>query len=485
MANYYVSNSGSSGAGTVGSPWGLPDLTTGASPNAPGVALTTLVAGDTLYFRGGTYHVSGINDTNYFSTQILSPTHSGTLSQPITLQPYPGEAVLFIMDNSTTQPLFGTASPPVDYVRFLGLTVTVSINGPAFYIAGTGHEVAYCELVGQNHATTDNHDVINLHGALDCWLHHNNIHDQTGDSINSSAIKIYDSGVLTIEDNYAHNCTSGMFLKDGGTSGAEFQNATFRRNLITGCGLASFTGPNQGNPSIMHVYDNVMDGCMFLGEYSQNSEFYNNLFRCSLTPVVSLSGSTIGISPQPEVALIADSGGLASSFKQNIWNNIVISSATNVWGFWNSNLAFGVGGSTDPLNYLDYNVYTVGPYYRFGGSGPPITEYTLAQIQVQGLETHAIVDTAANIFVNQTAYVLKGIYPTAGRFSDMVGPRYSIASILDTTRYGPAAIPGAGGSTALSGPPFRHFTTGPKQDVSSGSREPTSAPTQAIAQGWT
>ncbi len=471
MANYYVSNSGSSGAGTIGSPWGLPDLLTGASPNAPGIALTTLVAGDTLYFRGGDYHVTG---SSTWQSQMIAPTHSGTLAQPITLSAYPGEFPQIIVDGSSTQDVFG--SQGYNYVRFLGFKVVPNAVSRSFNIGGTGCEVGYCEIEGTFQSGTDNHDGILMLDSLGGWIHHCNIHGQTGDSGNATGIKLYNCGVTTIEDNYSHGNTSGMVDKDGGPNGDGFHHGTYRRNLLAGNGYANFIGPGQGDVSVLHMYDNVIDGWFALDSFNSGSEIYNNLLRVGLDPVETNGGSNTAIHP--------DMGGSASSFLTNIWNNIFIPATAGVWSYWNSFLAFGVGGATDPLNYLDYNVYTGAPTYHFGGAGPPLTEYTLAQIQALSLETHSIVDTAANIFVNQTAYVLKGIYPTAGRFGDMVGPRYSVASILDTTRYGPAAmVPGV--STATGGPPSRQFTSSPAQQTAHGSYEFTSSPAQPVAQGWT
>jgi hypothetical protein len=59
-STYFISPKSTSGAGTRGNPFGLPDLlTTTTSPVTQGRALTILKPGDTLYFLGGDYHISG------------------------------------------------------------------------------------------------------------------------------------------------------------------------------------------------------------------------------------------------------------------------------------------------------------------------------------------------------------------------------------------------------------------------------------------
>src|SRR6266536_6672504 len=93
MANYYVSSAaGSGGSGTLVDPWKLGDLLTGIF--TPGVALTTLTAGDTLNFRGGTYTITDTADNSgNVHLPYIRPTSSGTALAPITLRTYPGESV--------------------------------------------------------------------------------------------------------------------------------------------------------------------------------------------------------------------------------------------------------------------------------------------------------------------------------------------------------------------------------------------------------
>ena len=120
---YYVSPSATSGSGTLSNPFGRSQLlNTTTTPVSQGPALTILQPGDTLYFLGGTYTVSGSTSADYWWNQLISPTVSGTASEPITLAAYPGATVNFVM-SAGAQPLFGTAIPTLNYVRFLGFTI--------------------------------------------------------------------------------------------------------------------------------------------------------------------------------------------------------------------------------------------------------------------------------------------------------------------------------------------------------------------------
>jgi hypothetical protein len=435
--SYYVAaTAGSGGAGTLLNPWKLGDLTTGTSPATQGVALTTPVAGDTLYFRGGTYHIAGgAAGSNHYAEQILGPTHSGTSGSPITLRNYPGESVNIVLD-SGEQPAFGTANPAVDHVRFLGLTVTASVDGPAFYISGTGHEIGYCKIVGQYKATVDNHDGINLSHAYDFRLHHSEISGVTGDFTNSSGFKVYKSGVILVEDNYIHDCTTGVYDKDGGDFGEVadgFHVATYRRNYIIGNASEGFQGSGQGRQATFLVYDNVIGNTFRISAYNDDSQVYNNL--------LSSPDSSAGMGP---IVVY----GEVSIRRLNLWNNVTSPAGSTCAGFWDSYVDYSTGLAGSPLAYMDYNVYTGTPGYHFGGvSGTTLTEFTLAQFRVQGFETHSsVVANSGVVYANPGAgnYTLNSPYNTAGRYGDAVGPRVAIGGaggITDAARYGPAAMP--------------------------------------------
>ena len=145
-----------------------------------------------------------------YDDQLLSPIVSGTPTAPITLSAYPG-ATVNIVCTAGTQPLFGTTTPALNYVRFLGFSVDPgpgvptpnyepdTTNAPAaFYIAGTSNEVGYCTVIGSYMATNDNHDGIRISTANGAWIHNNNIYGVTGESHNSAGIKIYYSTNLLI-----------------------------------------------------------------------------------------------------------------------------------------------------------------------------------------------------------------------------------------------------------------------------------------------
>ncbi|MFW5708788.1 MAG: choice-of-anchor Q domain-containing protein [Chloroflexota bacterium] len=130
---YYVSPNGSdTNPGSLTAPWRTIDH-----------ALTQLYAGDTLTMRGGTYQ------TVYEGWAFH---HSGSDSQPITLTNYPGERVIFAINNrSDNYQAFACWGRDfkADYVRILGTDVSpltlpngvvsqkgIVIRGPDLKMAG-------------------------------------------------------------------------------------------------------------------------------------------------------------------------------------------------------------------------------------------------------------------------------------------------------------------------------------------------------------
>jgi parallel beta-helix repeat protein len=119
-ATYYVSTSGSdTNSGTQAQPW----LTIQK-------AVKTVVAGDTIYVRGGQYN--GIKNGWVFN-------NSGTQAKPITFANYPGEQVVLRITNATRNDynLFGCRAyvkdhpdwqtPKADYIHIIGTDVTPAI----------------------------------------------------------------------------------------------------------------------------------------------------------------------------------------------------------------------------------------------------------------------------------------------------------------------------------------------------------------------
>lgn len=482
LPGYYIDAAKSgSGAGTFANPYGLADLqvyhSSGASSRwEAGPAIANLQAGDTLYFRGGTYPIQGI-DVNFGNTQAggywsLGPTTSGTASQPIIIRNYPGESVSITQTSTTYQPTFGNSQ---NYVRYLGLTINNSsadMTGwhplPIFQLSDCiGCEIAYCKLVGHTWLADngDNYEAILLASSTafsssDNWIHHNEItgFKNQSNTVNAAGIKVYGSGPAIIEDNYIHDCITGAYEKLGGlsTQPPGYQDFTYRRNYIVNNVGFPIVGPAEAGAvqqATMHIYDNVLEFGLDMEQEQTGSQIYNNLF---LT-VAQRSGNDSTKFTWIKFALHPNNlDDNRETYLLQIWNNVVFPNGAPAAFIPIQQFSIDFTPLTDPLtplSYMDYNVYTAAiNFYYF--NVPYTTRFTQAQFQaeavIEGLteggEQHTtVVAGQSTIYpgVGSGDYTLAAPYQTAGRFGDAVGPRVQISGtggIMDTTRYGPDAI---------------------------------------------
>jgi len=362
-------------------------------------AAKILRAGDTALVKEGIYNVGASAN---WAVPAVNPSHSGTKDDPITFRACPGHKVK--ITTSGGQAAIGSNGK--DYILWEGLTIDMAYRAKGILIMNAkGCTIGYCEVIGNYIASGDNHDGVRIERAPDSRIHHCIIRDVKGNSPNSAGIKVYSKGAknVTIEDNYIHDNTAGVFDKDFGV-----QN-TYRRNYFTR-NRTEFYGNNQGGPALYYIYDNVFDGKIELHAGNTGTEIHDNLLRCG-----QLAG--------------AWAGGIA---KTKIWNNIVISNGSSIMACQMKKQHLSVA-----LAYMDYNVYDAEPAYDFGEYTSNRQRLSLGRMQSSGFEKNShVVSSARDVFEDERSYRLLPKWKTAGRDGDAVGPE-NTALVLDTTRYGP------------------------------------------------
>ncbi len=148
-AVYYVATNGSDSAnGAIGTPWATPLK-----------AFQSAHAGDTIYFRGGTYAIPQINTAGYAS---------GSSGSPITFKSYTGETATW---TSTSVSAVYINSP---YYIFDG----INLSSP-----GTFFSVSYD------------------HDASGFTLQNATCHMTVGEGDNSGCMKVYNGSYITIQNN--------------------------------------------------------------------------------------------------------------------------------------------------------------------------------------------------------------------------------------------------------------------------------------------
>jgi hypothetical protein len=290
-------------------------------------------------------------------------------------------------------------------------------------------------------------------------LHHTEISGWKCDSgsHNSCGVKVYSAGVNLVEDNYIHDCQTGIYQKQGGlsTDTPVYQIFTYRRNYIVNNVGFPILGPGQGGTvqqARLFIYDNVFDNSLNMQDQQTGTQIYNNLF----VNVVLAAGNDYSKPTWMYIVDFADPTNIynRATYLTQIWNNVVFPTSSPFIPLQQLALDFvPLTSSTTPLSYMDYNVYTASiNYYYF--NAPFTTQWTQTQFQAeaaseglsQGGEQHTTVAAGPSTIypeIGSGDYTLATFYQTAGRYGDAVGPRVAISGtggILDTSRYGPGAI---------------------------------------------
>lgn len=147
----------------------------GTAACARTTANTNAAAGDTIYFRGGTYSITGFNDA-------IIPTNSGTnASNRITFARYGTEVPIMLGDGS--QNGYGLYFNGKSYIKIDGITFQ-NLGTWAYLINSSSHnEVVNCTFASTTQAGAAGSGFF-LNSAIscpgfNCWNTHNWIHSNT------------------------------------------------------------------------------------------------------------------------------------------------------------------------------------------------------------------------------------------------------------------------------------------------------------------
>jgi parallel beta-helix repeat protein len=239
-------------------------------------------AGDTVYFRGGTYNIIG---TSSWYNPDLQPLNSGTSDSPISFEGYQNETVIFVADDSNS-PVFGTRQK--SYVNFRKFIVDTSrVTGSKLRYAfmfgsdsssakSTHIIVENCIVIGHNISITDHHAAIGILQFCDNITVRNcRIYNATG--ADTSGISLWSATNCLIENNEIYNCYRGIDTVEANS------NNIYRYNYIhniTEYGLRIYY--QNGGSSGARIYQNIIantgaSGIFFsAGGDHPNCLVYNN-----------------------------------------------------------------------------------------------------------------------------------------------------------------------------------------------------------------
>lgn len=355
--DYYVSPTGSA-------EW--PACANIETPCSPKTAMSNAVAGDTVFFRGGTYNIPFTGWV--FQQAELEPTHSGTVDSPITFINYPDEVPLL---NCTGMPAWDNTDKKTQQAQILGNGFHEYIIYDGFHLQADGGERMASLIIfgssgsnrargievrnidingGSRNVTVDtNNDLLrieNTDGAIisNCKLYANrNVNSSEDDTC---AIKMYHNSNSLIEHNNISDCNTGIYLKsdnddieirynwvDHVVNSIRFINASGMESYRVNCHDNLLTNFSNSANWVDHSS----------GYYNNDYSFYNNTLYSS--------DAVIGFAI----------GDVAQGFK--FYNNIIQVNASttlfrtraatlieqcdhNQWGSYTFNLQIGIWSET-------------------------------------------------------------------------------------------------------------------------------------------
>jgi hypothetical protein len=304
-------------------------------------AMANAAAGDTVYFRGGTYD-PGTSCPSTWEYVGIAPKNSGTAGNPITFKAYPGENPV-ILSCPNSMPAFGARD--VSYIIWDGFSGTTVDNAGEvwlfLYWNSTGSVVKNCKFTGNTRSIYNNAAPLRIEQSSNNEVVNNVIHGMTGNSsaVNTAAIWLFDATGAQVHNNTIFNCMNGIMQK----TGPNVNNAIYKNFIysITISGIMLNEEAVGGSGDI--VYQNVLVNNGYIaidvypnsgtGEYQTNYQIYNN----------TIYGNGTGIEIGP------------SARTNQIWNNIIQQT-----GSGNPFMRYYTGASMP--SYSDYN-----DFYSSGG----------------------------------------------------------------------------------------------------------------------
>lgn len=416
------------------------DSNAGTSASAPWLTwnkgITSLSAGDRLLVKEAT---TAYDVTTAGSAFGAKPSNSGTTSQPITVQAFPGDSP--VTDASTGNSVCATIwFEGPDWWVVDGIEMTGGGYGIRCYgAANTSNHIFRNLTIHGMTSASDNGAGIKLDGTHSCLVQNCTIYNirQVGDE--GHAIQSYNGYNNIVEDCLFYDVSRGVFLKQAAGVSPGF---TIRRNVIHDCVVAGivFSGTNSGQPPHLDhtVYENVIYDANFAIQIDVQSNptaqpdgllIYNNV----------LDATTWGFSGYNITGI-------------EFYDNIVISQDVAVA------MAYPSGETYVPLlEYCDYNLYSTDGSEKFildrndansttfnslTGASTPIwdeavaADYTSLGYDNPDANSPGYVDP---LFVNRATkdYHLQALSPAkgAGRYGGDIGayPAESATTIIAAT----------------------------------------------------
>ena len=311
-------------------------------PCSATTAMDNAMAGDIVYFRGGTYDPG--NATSW-DQNSLQPAHSGSDVNPITFKAYPGEVPFIVANQGFDGGAFGVCQQ--DWIIWDGFHSRAEQTScgirKVMYIRDAEHVIIRNCLIEGNSINTDgqNNSIISTRAVNYLTVDNCKFYNAYGPGYNSTAFLLYLTQFLTIKNCNIYGCYIGIHEKENNSNNTYHNN--FIHDNVIGIGYhpvytnwENFICKNNIfiNNSSAHVEILGTGAESFDGLKIYNNTFYNNV------------GQGTGF------ALLDD--GIVRNVE--IFNNLVVNSNRFCRHFANE------------IAYADYNNFFGNGYFWLSGS---------------------------------------------------------------------------------------------------------------------
>ena len=389
-------------------------------------AMANAVAGDTVYFRGGTYDLGIFANHPSMAYAKMYPANSGTAGNPITFAAYPGEMPIITgtVVATSQEAWFGCGSADDQngtnsYITWDGFSATLKVNNinPATgvydntYINPSHYETTifrtggdYCTIRNSNFTGVDvgswpyNTSFVRLESGSYALIENNYFHDLAGAGINTTALWTFAAQATdnVIRNNTVFNSVNGFLAKLGPHIRNKYYNNFVYNTYYSGIRI---TNQSAISDEGIEIYKNIIvdnyNGSSYCGIdimgtsdtlLARNHQIYNNTIYGATGCGMSTNGANRG---------------------QQFWNNIVYGKPSSFVRYYtgdslpaysNYNNFYNSGASIWNLNWatnyttilswrtatsLDTNSVTTNPNFINAG-GSLVTDYKRSSYPTDG-----------------------------------------------------------------------------------------------------